>query len=89
MTMTFQRIVKMGDVTHDLAEEVQARKEAEPWNLRSCPCCGAQAEIHKHTIYPGYAIRCKRWGCKVVEASTMIDAAILWNEKRFTDGYTR
>jgi len=67
----------------ELAEELQARREANIWDLRPCPCCGAKAHIHtrKHSVQ----ILCSQMGCRDVEGPTLADAAFLWNLPRFSD----
>jgi hypothetical protein len=67
----------------DLAEEIQARKETDVWDLRSCPCCGYKALVHVWDN--SVTITCAQWGCRVVEAKTMADAVALWNLPRFSD----
>lgn len=65
---------------NDLAEEVQARKEAEAWRLQDCPCCGGKPLVVDVSTVK---IACGKFGCKIVEGLTMKDAADLWNARDF------
>lgn len=72
--------------TNDLRDEVAARKEAELWNLKPCPCCHAKATV---LDMKEITIACSRYGCRQVKALTMIDAAYLWNQPDFRNTQRR
>lgn len=48
--------------------------------LKNCPCCGGTA---LPVQVNGVKIACGKFGCIMVEAKTMKDAAALWNAKDF------
>ncbi len=66
--------------TNDLRDELAARKESEAWNLKPCPCCGAEPHVLE---LRGVKIACSRYGCRIVDANTIADAAALWNAVDF------
>jgi len=69
----------------DMQDEIRAREESREWEpLKTCPCCGADAEVHNS---PGHVqIACSAKLCRLVTSDTMAGATNLWNhEGRFTD----